>query len=299
MKSFLTDVIGIPFSRYQLKDDNLEAVRRLRRGYRRISYEGKPLLRIPINTEDIRIIGMMADVQRTPGMEAGDIGAVKWLIFAAGKDCQCWVLDWGSVTSLEGLTDLIETKVFCSKDEPDSHHLTIDIVCIDTGYAKEKVYAFLANEGGSKSLPRWCGVRGRSRDNEAALRGRARMTKEWPARDKLNNATVLRIVNVRAEHWEAELHLERIAKENDRDEKGASKRTAPAVNLPSDADEEFLSELANAEQFWDKPNKGNVRELKWRKRHHDKANDHADNVRNALVVIEAVEEELMTGKAQL
>lgn len=299
MKSFLTDVIGIPFSRYQLKDDNLEAVRRLRRGYRRISHEGKPTLRIPINTEDIRILGMTADVQRTPGMEAGDIGAVKWLIFAAGKDCQCWVLDWGSVPSLEGLTDLIEIKIFSSKDEPDSHHLTIDVVCIDTGYAKEKVQAFLAGEGGSRSLPRWCGVRGRSRDNDAALRGRARLTREWPARDKFNNPTVIRILNVRADHWEGELHIERVAKEADRDEKGVSKRTAPAINLPSDTDDEFLEELANMEQYYDKPNKGNVRELKWRKRRHDKPNDHADNARNALAVIDAVEEELLTGRAQL
>lgn len=293
MKSFLTDVIGVPFSRYQLKEDNLEAVRRLRRGYRRMTYDGKPILRVPINTEDIRFIGMTADVQRTPGMEAGDIGAVKWMIFAAGKDCQCWVLDWGSVPSLDALPDVVETKVFCSKDEPDTHHLTIDIVCVDTGYAKEKVYALLAGEGGSRAMPRWCGVRGRSRENETALRGRARVTKEWPARDKFNNPTVIRVLNVRADHWEEALHIDRIAKEV------AGTRTAPAVNLPSDTEPEFLSELSNAEQFWDKPNKGNVRELKWRKRHHDQPNDHGDNVRNAIIVIDAVEEELATGRAQL
>jgi hypothetical protein len=34
-------------------------------------------------------------------------------------------------------------------------------------------------------------------------------------------------------------------------------------------------------------------------RHHDKPNDQADNVRNALVVIEAVEEERASGRAQL
>ncbi len=299
LKAFVTDVIGEPFSRYQVKEDNLDAVRKLKRGYRRLSYDGKPTLKVPLDTEAIRFIGLTADVQRTPGLAVGEIGAIKWLIFAAGMDCQCHVLDWGTVPALETLTDLIESKVFCSKDEPNDHHLTVDIVCIDTGYAKEKVYAFLANEGGSRSVPRWCGVRGRATDNEAALRGRPRITKEWPARDKLNNPTVLRVVNVRADHWEAELHIERIAKPAAALTDKTVHANAPAVNLPSDVDEPFLEELANAEQFFDRPNKGNVRILKWRKRHHDRPNDHADNLRNALTVIDAVEEERTTGKAQL
>ncbi len=292
MKAFITDVVGEPFRRYQATVDNLESVRKLRRGYRRLTYAGQPILRVPICTEEIRIIGMTADVQRTPGMDAGEIGAVKWLIFAAGLDGQCYVLDWGTAPGLESLPDIVEAKIFCSKDE-EHHHLTIDVVCIDTGYAKDKVYQFIASEGGSQSLPRWCGVRGRSRENESALRGRSRLTKQWPARDKLNRETIIRVVNVRAEHYEAELHIERVAKHAD------GSRTAPAVHLPSDADEAFLSELANMEQFWDKPNKGNVRELKWRKRQHDQPNDHSDNIRNAIVVIEAVEEEIATGRPQL
>lgn len=292
MKGFLTDVIGVPFSRYQLKEDNLEAVRKLRRGYRRLSFEGQPLLKVPLNTTDIRFLGMTADVQRTPGMESGEIGAVKWLIFAADMDGNCWVLDWGSVPGLDSLPELIETRVFCSRDESD-HHLTIDVVCTDTGYAKEKVYAFIANEGGSKSIPRWCGVRGRSKENEAALRGRTRMTKEWPARDRFNNNTTVRVVNCRADHWEAELHIERIAKRAD------NTSTATAVHLPNDTTDDFLHELTNMEQYFAKPDAGNVRQLKWRKRHSDRPNDHSDNVRNALVVIDAVAEELATGKPQL
>lgn len=293
MKSFLTDVIGVPFSRYQLKDDSLESVRRLRRGYRRNSYEGKALLRIPINTEDIRFIGMTADVQRTPGMEAGEIGAVKWMIFAAGKDSQCWVLDWGSVGGLESLPELVESRVFCSKDEPDIHHLTVDVVCIDTGYAETKVMSFLAGRGGSRAVPRWCAVRGASRENDAALRARSRITKEYPARDNFNHETVVRIMRVGVAHWEEQLGIERIAKEAD------GKRTAPALNLPSDTEMEFLAELANGKLEWAKPNRSNIRVPVWRKLHSDQPNDHRDNVRNALAVIEAVEEELATGRAQL
>jgi hypothetical protein len=136
-------------------------------------------------------------------------------------------------------------------------------------------------------------VRGASRENDAALRARSRITKEYPARDGFNRETVVRIMRVAAEHWEVELGIERIAKEVD------GKRTAPAINLPSDTDPEFLAELGNGEQFWDKPNKGNIRLLRWRKRHSDQPNDHRDNVRNALSVIDAVEEELATGRAQL
>jgi hypothetical protein len=29
----------------------------------------------------------------------------------------------------------------------------MDVICVDTGYAKEKVYAFLDNEGGSSFTP--------------------------------------------------------------------------------------------------------------------------------------------------
>lgn len=293
MKKFITDVVGEPFQRYELKEANLESVNKLKRGYRWRSYEGRPLLKVPLNTEAIRFLGMTADVQRTAGVEAGQIGAVPWLIFAASMDLECYVLDWGIAPRLETLTDIVEGKVFCSKDEPDEHHLTVDVVGVDTGYAYEKVHAFLANEGGSRGTPRWCGVRGRSRDNEAALRGRTRITKEYPARDKLNNTTILRVINVRADHWEGELHIERIAKQGD------GTRTAPAVWLPSDVTDDFLQELGNMEQVHGKANKGNVRPLVWRKRNADAPNDQSDNVRNALVLIEAVAEELATGKAQL
>lgn len=292
MKGFLTDVIGIPFSRYQAKADNLEAVRKLRRGYRRLAFDGRHLHRIPIPTEEILIIGLTFDVQRTAGLAAGEIGAIKWMIFAAGHDSQCWVLDWGTAPSLDDLPAIVEEKVFCSKDE-EAHHLTIDVIAGDTGYAKEKVYQFLVSEGGSRSIPRWCALRGGSRENDAALRGRPRITREWPGRDKYNNPTVLRVVHVRADHWEGELHNERIAKHAD------GTRTAPAVNLPVDTEDAFLEELSNMEQFWDKPNKGNVRELRWRKRDHSRPNDHSDNVRNALVIIDAVVEEIGTGRAQL
>lgn len=291
-KAFMTDVIGKPYARYQVKSDALESIRKLRRGYRRLNYDGTPRLQVPLNTEEILAIGLMFDVQRTPGMALGDIGAIKWLIFAAGHDSQTYVLDWGTAAAMEELPDIIESRKFCSRNE-DIHHLTIDVVCGDTGYAKEKVFQFLTHEGGSRSTPRWCALRGGSTANDAALRGRPRITREFPGVDKYNNKTVLRVLHVRAEHFEAELHIERIAKHAD------GTRTAPQLHLPSDADDDFLTEVSNAETYWDKPDKGRLRQLRWRKRESNHPNDHADNIRNALAVIEAICEEIATGTAQL
>lgn len=284
LKAFTTEYLGKPFARYEIKDENLEAVKKLKRGYRRISWQGQPLMQVPLPTEEIRFLGMTADVQRGEGNDYGVIGAVKWLIFAAGWDGQIWVLDWGAVPDLESLPEVVEDRSFCSKDDPDPW-MTVDVVCVDTGYLGERVRAFLAGEGGSGSnVPRWCGVRGRSKENESALRGRARLKKEYPARDKHGRDTVLRIINIKSDHWEFELHVERIAKEGD------GTRSRPAVNLPSDTPDGFLVELTNMTQFRAKPNAGNVREIKWRKRNSDQPNDISDLVKYALVVTDAVQE---------
>jgi hypothetical protein len=131
------------------------------------------------------------------------------------------------------------------------------------------------------------------RENDTELRGRTRLTKEYPATDKFNNPVKLRVAKVRADHWEAELHIKRIAKA------AAGDATAPPVHFPVDTDEETLAEVSNMEQFYDRPDKGNVKKLRWRKKHADKPNDQSDNLRNALVLIEAAAEELQTGRPQL
>jgi hypothetical protein len=284
MKAFYTDILGLPFSRFKTRKAAVAPVAKLKRGYRRLEYDGRPRLRIPLNEADIRFVGMTADVQRGQGNASGEIGSIEWMIWAAGWDGSLWVLDWGSVPELNDLPDLIAERKFTDKDHPENPW-TVRVVCIDTGYRADLVHQFLAGQGGSTGDPevRWCAIRGKNAIKDKMARVLARWVKEFPGRDKYGQECKLRCIQINADHWEHELHIDRIAKAAD------GKSTRPTVNLPVDTPEEVLTEIGNMEHFYDKPNKGNIRELKWRKRQMSLPNDKADLLKYALVVIDAVE----------
>lgn len=284
MKAFYTDILGIPFSRYKIRRAAVAPVAKLKRGYRRLEWDGKPRLKIPLNAADIRFVGMTADVQRGQGNASGEIGSIEWMIWAAGWDGSVWVLDWGSVPELSDLPDVVEDRKFTDRDDPDNPW-TVAVVCVDTGYRADLVHEFLAGEGGSTGAAgiRWVGIRGKDAIKDRMARVKARWVKEFPARDKYGAACTLRIIQIKADHWEHELHLERIAKAAD------GKSTRPTVNLPVDTSEEVLTEIGNMEHYHTKPDKGNIRELRWRKRNERLPNDKADLIKYALVVIDAVE----------
>ena len=284
MKAFYTDILGLPFARFKTRKAAVAPVAKLKRGYRRLEWDGKPRLKIPLNAAEIRFVGMTADVQRGQGNASGEIGSVEWMLWAAGWDGSVWVLDWGSVAELSDLPDVVADRQFTDRDDPDNPW-SVAVVCVDTGYRADLVHEFLAGEGGSTGALgiRWVGIRGKDAIKDKMARVKARWVKEFPARDKYGNACTLRIIQIKADHWEHELHLERIAKAAD------GKSTRPTVNLPVDTPEEVLTEIGNMEHFYDKPNKGNVRELKWRKRQMSLPNDKADLIKYAVVVIDAVE----------
>ena len=283
IKAFHTEFLGRPFERYKTKRPADEAVAKLRRGYRRLRWDGQPALTIPMASADIRFLQMTADVQRGEGNQVGEIGMVKWSISAVGWDGSNTVLDWGEVPELDDLPSVVEARKFKDRDDPEPW--TVAIVCIDTGYREDLVTGFLAAQGGSNAPDgiRWVGIRGRAAATDRMARVSPRWTKEYPARDRLGNACVVRILNIKADHWEHELHIERIAKPAD------GRVTRPALNLPVDTTDDVLAEIGNMEHFYDRPNKGNVRELRWRKRSASKPNDMADLIKYQLVVIDAVE----------
>ena len=98
-------------------------------------------------------------------------------------------------------------------------------------------------------------------------------------------SNTVRIHNINADHYEGALHIERIAKV------GTEYCKGPSLHLPSDVPDDFLAELANAEQYHTKPDRGGIRDLRWRKRRPDEPNDYADCARYAIVMADAVDEE--------
>ena len=289
IKAFHTEFLGRPFARYQTKRPADEAVAKLRRGYRRLKWDGQPALTIPLNSAEIRFLGLTADVQRGQGNDVGQIGEVKWAIFAAGWDGSEWVLDWGTVPELEDLPSIIEARPFKDRDDPDNPW-TVAIACIDTGYREDLVTGFLAAMGGSThgGATRWVGIRGRSAATDRMARVSPRWTKEYQGRTAFGEACLVRLIGIKADHWEHELHIERIAKAAD------GRSTRPAIHLPIDTPDDILAEIGNMEHFYDKPNKGNVRELRWRKRNAARPNDMADLLKYGLVLIHAVEHDEQT-----
>lgn len=285
MKAFYTDILGLPFARFQAQAENLEPLRKLRRGYRRTGWDGVPMHRVPLETEAIKFLACTADVQRGVGNESGDIGAIKFLFWAADWQGALYVLDWGAVPSLEAFAELIEDRRYSAKDDPENHWMTVDVVCMDSGYNKDQVYKFCALQGGSRGIPRWCAIRGKHTIHDKIARVKPRWTKQYDAFDALGNPTLLRVININADHWEHELHIERFAKA------GTDKMTRPPIHLPNDTPDEVLSEMSNAEQYYTKPDRSGLRELMWRKRDLNKPNDYADLLKYALAVINAVEED--------
>jgi len=289
LKAFHTEYLGRPFARYQTTKPAEESVGKLRRGYRRLRWDGQPALQIPLTFAEIRFLGLTADVQRGAGNDVGVIGSIEWKIWAAGWDGSCWALDWGTVPELDDLPSVIESRPFKDKDDPDNPW-HVAIACIDTGYREDLVMSFLARMGGSThgNGVRWVGIRGRAAATDRMARVSPRWTKEYPGRDQCGNECLVRILNIKADHWEHELHIERIAKP------ASGIITRPPIHLPVDTPPDVLAEIGNMEHYYDKPNKGNVRELRWRKRHASRPNDKADLLKYALVVIDAVERDERT-----
>lgn len=280
MKAFMTDVIGIPFVRFKADADTLQQVKKLKRGYRRIGYDGHALLSIPLPTDEIRFLGMIVDRQQD---------CYKWDIHAHTWDGRIILLDWGRVHEMDDLPAIADTRIFTDKSGGEWE---VVLIYLDTQYRKHDCYRFLAEQnqvaaftGGG--LPRWEGIAGRDVENTRAARIVPHWVKEYPVLDDSGAATTLmvRIHNINADHYEGQLHIERIAKYGTEYYKG------PDLWLPSDTPDDYLAELTNAEQYHTKPDKGGIRDLRWRKRHSDEPNDRADTARYAIVMDDAVNEE--------
>jgi hypothetical protein len=279
MKAFRTEYIGEPFERFKLSEDSLLQVRKLRRGYRRLAHDGTPLLKIPLTTDDLKFVGMTVDVQQD---------CLKWNIWAFAWDGRIFLLDWGRCAELDDLPAVVDTRIFT---DTDAGEWEVVLIYIDTQYRKHDIYRFIAEQNQSAAftggLPRWEGIAGRDVENTRAARVIPHWVKEYPVLDEHGTATSLmvRIHNINADHYEAQLHIERIAKF------GTEYCKRPHLSLPSDTPDDFLAELANAEQYHTKPDRGGIRDLRWRKRRADEPNDRADGARYAIVMADAVEEE--------
>jgi hypothetical protein len=289
LKAFWTEFLGRAFERFKATKPVEEAVGKLRRGYRRLRYDGQPELKIPLTSAEIRFLGLTADIQRGQGNEVGVIGSVEWMIWVAEWDGSLWALDWGTVPELDDLPSVIESRPFRDKDDPDNPW-HVAIACLDTGYREDLVIGFISAMGGSTNGGdiRWCAIRGRAAANDRMARVSPRWTKEYPGRDQYQNECKVRIMGIKADHWEHELHIERIAKP------ACGLITRPPVYLPVDTPADVLAEIGNMEHYYDKANKGGVRELKWRKRHASRPNDKADLLKYGLVVIDAVDRDERT-----
>lgn len=280
MKGFFTDVLGIPFQRYKITADSLIQVRKLRRGYRRIGYDGTPLLAIPLQTNEVRFLGCTVDVQQD---------CVKWNIYAHDQNGDIYSLDWGRCAELDDLPFVIQSRSFRDKD---GEEWTVVLIYVDSQYRKHAVFRFLAEQNllsayNGGGLPRWEAIAGRDGGNTRALRAVPHIVTVHPVRDEQgndSNATVP-VHTIDADHYEGRLHIDIIAKFDTEHFKG------PGLYLPSDTPDDYLAELANAEQYHTKPDKGNIRDLRWRKRRADEPNDRADNARYAIVMADAVREE--------
>lgn len=289
MKSFYTDKLGIPFSRFKAQHEDLRPAKALRRGYRRIGWDGDPARKIPLNDEAVRFVGMTCDVQRGKGNEVGTIGEIKYLVYAAGWDGQLWVLDWGSVPALDDLPTLVADYSFSSKDSTPGEDWTISCVAIDTGYRGEDVMELITFMGGSSALPRWVGVRGDDEKKNRSIRGeKKRSVNEATGICRTGDRVIVRTINLASSHWEHELHVERIARPYSGHPPGR-----PAINLPVDTDDAFLSEVMNVEcahvQMSGKLSTG-IPRLVWRKRNNSKPADFPDLIKYGLVIIDAVTE---------
>jgi len=279
MKAFRTEYIGEPFERFKGSEDSLLQVRKLKRGYRRLSYDGNALLRIPLKTDEIKFLGMTVDVQQD---------CLKWNIYAFAWDGRIYLLDWGRCNEKDDLPAVVETRVFTDNDGGEWE---VVLIYVDTQYRKHDIYRFLAEQNQSAAftggLPRWEGIAGRDVENTRAARIVPHWVKEYPVLDESGAATSLmvRVHNINADHYEGSLHIERIAKWGTEYYKG------PDLCLPSDIADDYLAELANAEQYHTKPDRGGIRDLRWRKRHADEPNDRADGARMAIVMADAVAEE--------
>lgn len=279
MKAFYTDVLGRPFERFRAQADSLLQVRRLRRGYRRIGYDGTPLLRIPLPGDQINFLGATVDVQQD---------CLKWNIYAFARNGDIYLLDWGRVAELDDLPAVFETRAFTDQDGAE---WSIVLIYLDTQYRKHIIYRFLAEQNQisefSGGYPRWEGIAGRDVENTRAARVTPHWVKEYPVQDENGNltSTMVRIHNINADHYEQELHIERIAKV------GTDHFKGPSLHLPSDTPDDYLAELANAEQYHTKPDKGGIRDLRWKKKRTDDPNDRADGARYAIVMADAVREE--------
>ncbi len=280
LKAFYTEYLGLPFPRFRASADSLLQVKKLRRGYRRIGHDGTALLKIPFKTDEIKFLGLIADRQQH---------CVKWDIYAFGYDGQITSLDYGRCQELDDLPDVIDRRVFTDKD---GEEWTVVLVYVDSQYLKHATYRFLAEQNQNAEFngggyPRWEAIAGRDPENTKALKVTPHQCREYPVLDESKQATqlVVRVHNINADHYEAELHIERIAKV------GTEYHKAPAFNLPSDIEEDYLAELANAEQYHTKPNHGGLQELRWRKKRTAEPNDRADGARYAIVMWDAVLEE--------
>lgn len=279
MKAFRTEYIGEPFERFKVSEDSLLQVRRLKRGYRRLSYEGAPLLRIPLKGDDINFLGMIVDRQQD---------CLKWDIFAFARSGEEYLLDWGRCQEIDDLPSVVETRAFT---DLDGGEWEVVLIYLDTQYRKHDCYRFLAEQNQiaayNGGYPRWEGIAGRDVENTRAAKVMPHWVREYPVCDDSGNATgvMVRIHNINADHYEGQLHIERIAKF------GTEYFKAPGHYVPSDTPDDYLAELANAEQYHTKPDRGGIRDLRWRKRRADDPNDRADTHRYAIVMADAVREE--------
>src|SRR5204863_9799630 len=134
------------------------------------------------------------------------------------------------------------------------------LVYLDTQYRKHDCYRFLAEQNQIASytggLPRWEGIAGRDVENTRAARIVPHWVKEYPVLDENGAPTsqMVRIHNINAEHYEAQLHIERIAKFGTEYYKG------PDFCLPSDTPDDYLAEISNADQYHTKPARGRIRD---------------------------------------
>lgn len=274
MKAFHTEYLGKAWSPFRIENSTLRDVKKLTSGkYRRKSYTGEVETRLPLKSNEVRFIGMTCDVQ---------LEVCKWLIFAVGWDGQMWILDWGEVQDREDLEAIAENRLWRAKDS-EVEDWGVSLAWIDTGFQKKRVYEFLAR---ARGLVVWEGVRGRSAENTKMARIQRHWKQQYPVEDRAGFETGewVTVNNINAEDWEHELYVERIARRGP-----VMKSGAPWVNLPVDADDVFLAELANMKQEYTKPDRGGIRKLIWKKIRSSGANDYGDMVKYGLVMIHAVE----------
>lgn len=275
LKSFYTDILGLPFEPYRVANTAIRQIERLKNAdWRRFGdrQQRERNTVLPWPKAEVEFIALRADIQS---------GFLKWQINAFAADGRMHVLDWSETGELEDLRDLVDARRWTAPDGEDGEEYQIASVWIDTGHQTRMVYQFIARmveeeaaRAAETGIPPciWEGVRGMARENSKEARVQPHWVRGYPVIGEggLPTGQLVTVNNLDSDYWEAELYVERIHHFDPKN----PREDHPAIILPGDTSEEFMAELCNMHQVMRKGKNGRMQYV-WEKIRRG-ANDQGD-----------------------